>query len=106
MGIPRRALKFAIISSACLSRSFMLLGRARGLGSCARSLMKGEAALAAGGAGRAGRAPGALFAVSQKFVRHVKLAHPWSPRRCLLFFNCLIHVSFLFGTSNLLPPLF
>jgi len=64
MGTPLRALKFAMISSACLSRSDMVL-----LGTKARSLAKGEAALAAGdaagGAGSAGRAPGALFAVSQ-----------------------------------------
>jgi len=66
MGTPRRALKFAMISSACLSRSDMVLG------TNARSLTKGEAALAAGlaaggagSAGRDGRAPGALFAVSQ-----------------------------------------
>jgi len=65
MGTPRRALKFAMISSACLSRSDMVLG------TNARSLTKGEAALAAGlaaggagSAGRDGRAPGALFAVS------------------------------------------
>jgi len=59
MGIPRRALKFAIISSACLSRSAMVLGRGAG------SFTKGEAARIAGAAGgRAGRAPGALFAVS------------------------------------------
>lgn len=80
MGIPRRALKFAIISSACLSRSFMvLLGIiARGPGACAGSLMKGEAALGAGAAGgRAGNAPGQLFAVSQYVVRHVKLS-PWA----------------------------
>lgn len=63
MGTPRRALKFAMISSACLSRSDMVLGTR------ARSLTKGEAALTggagrAGKAGREGRAPGALFAVS------------------------------------------
>jgi len=63
MGNPRRALKFAMISSACLSKSFMVLGI--GLGTSARSLMKGEASLGAGIiAGRDGRAPGALFAVS------------------------------------------
>jgi len=64
MGNPRRALKFAMISSACLSKSCMALGI--DLGSSARSLMKGEASLGAGiRAGREGRAPGALFAVSQ-----------------------------------------
>jgi len=98
MGIPRRALKFAMISSACLSRSAMVLGL--GLGSSARSLMKGEAARGAGAiAGREGRAPGALFAVSQYIVRHVKLA-PWSSRRCsLLFYLCLIYFSFCLGQA-------
>jgi len=98
MGNPRRALKFAMISSACLSRSAMVLGL--GLGSSARSLMKGEAARGAGAiAGREGRAPGALFAVSQYIVRHVKLA-PWSSRRCSLrLYLCLIHFSFCLGQA-------